>query len=139
MASKANIELYDLWYGRGGRAWWKKGAEISCHTRDKNVANTGIEMLCVLSWATIKWTDLEWAGDWTSATVAPAMAKLWHKDPVRFLAGRFPDGEYDHLWKIFLGRKPGSYRIRCFRVVYDEGKKRVKKLVKVNWTKKAGM
>ena len=139
MQSRANIELYHPWRDGEGKMRWKKGAEVHCHCRKPMAECVGIDLECVLSVARVRWPELGDVGKWHSTTVAPVMVKLSKGEDTSFQLGRYPEGVYDHLWKVFLGWKHGSYGVKCFNVAYDKEKSRVKDLSKVDWAKVLGI
>ena len=139
MPSIANIELYDLWRDGDGKAHWKKGAEVRCHSLKPRAEVVGIDLECVLSLAKAKWPELGAVGKWHSTTVAPLMVGLSWSDETPFQMGRYPDGVYDHLWKVFLGWKRRSYGVKCFRVIYGDERGRPKVLRKVDWPEVLGI
>ncbi len=133
MVNRANIEFYQRYEDSE-----KVGLSALLYVEDKSQPakmGTDLERLVKQARAFMKDTGRleEWRGESVaSLLIVMAAGEDGHREMPRFLSC-VSWVAVEYLWRVYLGPKPGEYRMACFEVDNSGPRGFMDKVTKVNW------
>ena len=139
MVNRGNIEFYQRYEGSE-----REGLSAMLYVADNGQpAKMGAELERLVKQARAFMEKIGRIEEWSGESVASLLIVMAAREDGSGVMPRFQScvswTEVEYLWKVYVGPKPGEYRIECYEVDNSGPKGFMDKVTRVVWQPEAGL